>query len=63
MRDEFEIAQFPQLASDGKTLLSTLGQYVFDREAPAMSGDERKRITQATNATLKMVMGLFPRHL
>lgn len=63
MRDEFEIAQFPRLASDGKTLLSTLGQFVPDREALGVSADERKRITQATNATLKMVMGLFPRRM
>jgi hypothetical protein len=60
---EFEIAQFPRLASDGKTLLSTLGQFVPDREAPQMSADERKRITQATNATLLMIMGLFPRRM
>lgn len=63
MRDEFEIAQFPRLASDGKTLLSTLGQFVPDREAPQMSADERKRITQATRATILMVMGFQPRSL
>lgn len=60
---EFEIAQFPRLASDGKTLLSTLGQFVPDREAPQMSPDERKQITQATKQTILLVMSLWPRHL
>jgi len=63
MRDEFEAAIFPKLASDGKTLLCTLGQFVNDREAPQMSADQRKRITQATKQTLLLVMALFPRHL
>lgn len=63
MRDEFEIAQFPRLASDGKTLLSTLGQFVHDREAPAMSADERKRITQATRNVILMVMELLPKRI
>lgn len=55
--------QFPKLASDRKTPLSVLGQYVYDREAPQMSPDERKRITQATNATIRMVMSFIPRSL
>lgn len=55
--------QFPRMASDGKTVLCVLGQYIYDREAPQMSPDERKRITQATNATIRMVMGLWPRRL
>lgn len=59
----YETHQFPRLASDGKTLLSTLGQYVFDRECPRMSDDQRKRIVQTTNHALRMVMELLPRHL
>ncbi|MGX6999869.1 hypothetical protein [Caballeronia sp. KNU42] len=55
--------QFPKLASDGKTKLSTLGQWVYDREAPPMSEDVRKRITQATKHAILMVMTLLPRHL
>lgn len=63
MKDEAEAFRFPQLTSNKKELLCVLGQWVYDREAPQMSADERKRITDATKHTLLMVMGLFPRHL
>jgi hypothetical protein len=63
MKDEAEAFRFPQLTSNGKELLCVLGQWVYDREAPQMSADERKRITQATRATILMVMGFQPRSL
>lgn len=55
--------RFPRMASDGKTVLSVLGQYIYDREAPQMSPDQRKRITQATKQTILMVMAFVPRSL
>jgi hypothetical protein len=63
MRDEFEKFRFPQMTSNKKELLCVLGQYVFDREAPAMSQEDRDELVDATKKAIRSVMNFLPRSL
>jgi hypothetical protein len=60
---EIQKYQFPQLTSNKKEVLCVLGQYVLDREARAMSQDDRDELVKETARVIRSIMALRPRRL
>jgi hypothetical protein len=60
---EIQKYQFPRLTSNKKEVLCVLGQYVLDREARAMSQDDRDELVKDTAKAIRSIMALQPRHL
>jgi hypothetical protein len=60
---EIQKYQFPQLTSNKKEVLCVLGQYVLDREARAMSQDDRDELVKETARVIRSIMALRPRWL